>query len=215
MNILKFVAKSVLCLGVALTGVSNASIIYSNGPAAADSFRCAETSGNCSGTWTLFDDFTLSSAQTITGIKFTSVIHSGLSDLKGARAWIYSADPALGGGSLLASIAFQSGAPVANALGQNFFDLTLSGLNINLAAGNYWLGLQNDTTAGYGTIARTANCVHGCATQWQNGGAGVHQAQSIGLAFSLEGNNQVPEPTTIALLGLGMFGFAAARRRKQ
>ena len=189
---------------------AKASTIYNNGAAASDSTRCAEDSGQCDGTWTVFDDFVVSSASTVTDIFWTSTFYGGLSDFNGIRAWIYDADPVFGGGNLLHTIGTQGGNPSANG---GFFDVQLTGLSINLLAGTYWLGMQHDTTSNYATVACiSGGCGNtGTSTQWQNDGAGFRNADGKEYAFRLE---SVPDSgSALALLSFGLIAFSALRRQ--
>lgn len=202
-------------MALALAAPASAALLFSNGPATGDSSRCAEDSGACSGAWTVFDDFTLGSNSTITSISWTAVLYGGLADFNGARAWIYSADPVFGGGTLLATVAVQGANPTANGLGSGFFDLTLN-TSIDLTAGTYWLGLQHDTDNNFATVARSSTGTGAVATQWQNDGAGFRNGNQPSLAFRIDGRelvSDVPEPTSIALAGLALSALVWSRKR--
>jgi hypothetical protein len=188
---------------------AKANTIYNNGAADADSGVCADDSAACFGTWTVFDDFVVSSATTVTGIFWTSALWGGSSDLDSIRAWIYDADPVFGGGNLLHTIAPQDGSPSGHDALNDFygfdlfFDVQLTGLSINLLPGTYWLGMQHDTISDQATVA----CIlDGCgntgnSTQWENDGLGPRNFRGNEYAFRLEGNiAAVPDSGTLAPL---------------
>jgi len=191
---------------------ANAALLYDNGVAIGDSNRCAETSGRCSGEWALFDDFTLSNSSTIEAISWTANLYGGSSDYIGSNISIYDADPVFSGGSLLFSIS-SLGTLSANSLGGNFFDITVNSLSETLMAGTYWLGMQNDTLANYGTIARSSSFLN--ATQWQNDGAGFRFSGQPELSFRIEGQqlSTVPAPAAVWLIGAGLIGLIGMRKK--
>lgn len=197
---------------LALSGLASAAVIYDNGVATGDSNRCAETSGACSGTWTIFDDFTLSADSEITSISWIANLYGGESDYNSSNIWVYDNDPVFNSGTLLFSYS-SAGVVTSNALGFDFFDITLNGLSEVLSAGSYWLGIQHDTTANFATVAQTGFIDN--ATQWQNGGAGARFDAQPEFAFIIEGNAvEVSEPSILALFGLGLLLLTSRRVNK-
>ncbi len=107
-----------------------------------------------------------------------------------------------------------AGSLSSNALGTNFFDITLSGFSTTLSSGSYWLGFQHDTTADFGVMATTGSIIN--ATQWQNDGAGYSFDSQPELAFLIEGNLvDVPEPSTLVVFALSLIALASRKIKRQ
>jgi len=103
----------------------------------------------------------------------------------------------------------------SNQYGYNIDDIKVTGLNVNLSAGTYWLNLQNASVASGDPVYWDENSGKGC------GGSGCpSQASESALgtipseAFTVAMGGTVPEPSSIMLFGSGILGLAGVLRRK-
>lgn len=104
--------------------------------------------------------------------------------------------------------------------GNGVWEIRADGLNINLAAGEYWIGLTPvGPTGPFGPDRQWSSTTHNGQSQhvrfypdsgWQNAGT-YYGVPSFDGAMLIQGTT-VPAPASLGLIGLG--GLLATRRRR-
>jgi len=205
---------AILCLTLAAIPAS-AQVLYDNGP----------ISGTING-WVLnfgfitSDTFTLAGNSTIGGFQFGAWEYPG--DVLTSIDW--SVTTAENGGTVLGS-GTASGKNLTdtflyeNPYGFNVDEITVTGLNVGLSGGTYWLNLQNAMVPDGDPVYWDQNYGKGCGGSDGKGAncPSMASESAIGTiyseAFTITGGS-TPESTSIVLFGSGILGLAAMLRRK-
>lgn len=114
----------------------------------------------------------------------------------------------------------------------SYYDMSISGLNLSAAAGNYWISLTPSSDFNtYGTIFEVYSATNkagaafgdawinpangfGTGAGWQDAGSVIGNNPIYG-GIDIQGTVQsVPEPASMAALCVGLVGLASRRRRK-
>jgi hypothetical protein len=209
-------ALAATVLGAAFASGAQASTVWDNGgPGSAAGF-CSSNTFTCgSAGWNIYDDFQLSLGTQVTGFTYDSNFSSfgSVSDYVSTKWSIWSADPrsTFGAGPLASGTAVG----VNSVDGSGFTLTTVTGLNVALGAGTYWLGLSNNVDNNQiTTYVLSGGSKLGAASQSDNAG-NFFNARIDDASFTIQGSAGVPEPATWALMigGFGLAGAALRRRR--
>jgi hypothetical protein len=203
---LRIASLTLLCLALAVIPAS-ANTLYSNGALNGGYDAFTINFG-----YIVSDTFALSGASTVTGFDFYTWSAPG--DTPQAVDWAITANE--NGGTVYGS---GSGAALANTIistngyGYQINRDTVSGLNVNLGAGTYWLNLQNAVTSQGNPLYWDENDGKSLASDSGIGTIGSESFDILG-GGSTTTTSTTPEPSSIMLFGSGILGLAGVLRRK-
>jgi hypothetical protein len=190
---------------------------------------------SATGAFRVADDFTLASPSTINSLTvYGYLTGAGAPGATALFIQIWNGNPSAGGtvvwGDTTTNIMTSSGwADSPSGLGifrttstdtagttRRVQQLVAGGLNIDLAAGNYWLDISYTGVSFMPPVSDPTAHVVGNAIQWNgtawNPAMDAGVAQQIALPFIVEGS-VIPEPTAGLLLLVGSIAGFARRRR--
>jgi hypothetical protein len=211
----RLVLPTILCLALAAVPAA-AQTLYDNGP----------INGSVNA-WVLnfgfitSDTFTLASNSTVGGFQFGAWEFPG--DVMSSVDW--SLTTAENAGTVLGS-GTASGKNItdtflyANQFGFNVDEITVTGLNVGLNGGTYWLNLQNAVVPDGDPIYWDENSGKGCGGSDGKGSncPSMASENAIGTvyseSFTITGTRATPEAGSIVLFGSGVLGLAGMLRRK-
>ena len=212
--------------GAVAAGASNIGVLYSNGPV-----NGYVTGWNISGANIVSDSFTLG-APSCTGACFITGWSFGVWESPGdvLSSLDYSITSLPNGGTLYAggTIGQPEGALsdtflFNNNLGFEIHEITVSGLEINLGPGTYWLNLSKAETPAGDPVFWDQNSGVGCTGYDGIGGGCPSKAFSNGSTIPSEDPDiygyssagTVPEPGTLLLFSSSIPILAIAWRRRR
>lgn len=209
---------SALPLLLILIAGAQAGIIYDNGgPNTTNGWYIEGSSFSA-------DDFNLASSAQIYGVGFYFQNYQGITDWNQDIIYAIRADSSGQPGTILATGAGQNLTAVDSGLpwccgGGNAYLVTFDLVSPFSATGGttYWLALGGAT--GFTSAWWVTANPNSTATGLYSFSGGAWNDTGNQLAFYLtdtaHGSAAIPEPGTMALLGLGLAGFAALRRRQR
>jgi PEP-CTERM motif len=209
---------------------AQAATIWMNGTPLSISTNCDSSPDVCNGPagnsgWTVYDNFNINAATTVTGFTFDSYFLRGsAADYLSTNWSIWALDPitsmefsfpAIATGNATATLSTDSSGAVTVT------GFSVAGLSLDLpAAGTYWLGYDNvlDSTPNNPETLAVLSSGTGLSGYEQVSNDGMDQfAPSGNTVFTISGTldssggsgaggdpPSVPEPSTSALVGLGL-----------
>jgi hypothetical protein len=218
-SILAVSVGSAAAESIRISAPSKDQTIFSNGALTNPEGRCDSGPEACggSGTWTIYDDFSVSSAAVMTGFTFADLLDRGELDTYRKTTWsVWSSSPIDGtledSGAAIGTITAGSG--------DQFF-VAVTGLNVPLEAHTlYWLGSSN-VMAGAGITSRSLAAGNNLPIYIASDGATNRFELRGDTYFSVIGNEAggttVPEPSSWVLLvtGAGLVVTRTLVRRRE
>jgi hypothetical protein len=202
---------AILCLALAATPALAGTWSYDNGPINGGTNAWTINFG-----YVVSDTFTVPGySDYVTGFQFGVWEYPG--DSLGSVDW--SITTAENGGTVIGS---GTASPPyltdtflsTNSYGYDIDLITVTGLNVTVSGGTYWLNLQNATVPNGDPVYWDENSGVGCGGSGCPSTASESAVGSIaGEAFTITGHN-TPEPSSIMLFGSGILGLAGLLRHK-